>query len=368
MPEKAVLLFQKGGNLSRAVELCFRSRLFDALREIADALTAETDPQLLQSCAEFFLDHGQYAKTVHLFAVAGEYTKALDLCVLHNIELTEDTAEQLCPPLGAPGAETADARNAVLSKIAKCCKRQGNFHLACKKYTQAGDKLKAMKCLLKSGDTQKICYFAGVSRTREIYILAANYLQSLDWHSDAGVMKNIVAFYTKAKAMEQLASFYDACAQVEIDEYRDYEKALGALKEAHEYMTKARVQGREDKLASLQQRIVHVEAFVNARKMVKSSPEQMVAMCHDLLEQADIESAIRVGDVYALMVEWFSSQRRVQEAHKLIEQMRERGIVLSPYVDAEMVRETYAAVGAVPPNAPSNDVAGGGEDEIEEEM
>ena len=185
----------------------------------------------------------------------------------------------------------------MLSKIAKCCKRQGNFHLACKKYTQAGDKLKAMKCLLKSGDTQKICYFAGVSRTREIYILAANYLQSLDWHSDAGVMKNIVAFYTKAKAMEQLASFYDACAQVEIDEYRDYEKALGALKEAHEYMTKARVQGREDKLASLQQRIVHVEAFVNARKMVKSSPEQMVAMCHDLLEQADIESAIRVGDV-----------------------------------------------------------------------
>ena len=72
--------------------------------------------------------------------------------------------------------------------------------------------------------------------------------------------------------------------------------------------------------------------------------------------------------MYALMVEWVSSQRRVQEAHKLIEQMRERGIVLSPYVDAEMVRETSAAVGAVPPNAPSNDVAGGGEDEIEEEL
>ena len=43
-------------------------------------------------------------------------------------------------------------------------------------YTQAGDKVKAMKCLLRSGDTQKICYFAGVSRNRDIYILAANYL------------------------------------------------------------------------------------------------------------------------------------------------------------------------------------------------
>ncbi len=114
--------------------------------------------------------------------------------------------------------------------MAKCCKRQGNYHLACKKYTQAGDKLKAMKCLLKSGDTEKITFFAGVSRTKEIYILAANYLQTLDWHSDPEVMKNIVAFYTKAKALDNLSSFYDACAQVEIDEYRDYEKALGALR------------------------------------------------------------------------------------------------------------------------------------------
>jgi intraflagellar transport protein 140 len=34
-----------------------------------------------------------------------------------------------------------------------------------------------MKCLLKSGDTEKIIFFGGVSRTKEIYILAANYLQ-----------------------------------------------------------------------------------------------------------------------------------------------------------------------------------------------
>ena len=71
-----------------------------------------------------------------------------------------------------------------------------------------------MKCLLKSGDTEKIVFFAGVSRTRDIYILAANYLQNLDWHSDPSIMKNIVSFYTKAKAFESLASFYDMCAQV----------------------------------------------------------------------------------------------------------------------------------------------------------
>ena len=42
---------------------------------------------------------------------------------------------------------------------------------------QAGDKLRAMKSLLRSGDTEKIIFFAGVSRNRDIYILAANYLQ-----------------------------------------------------------------------------------------------------------------------------------------------------------------------------------------------
>lgn len=44
--------------------------------------------------------------------------------------------------------------------------------------------------------------------------MAANYLQSLDWRKDPEIMKNIIAFYTKGRALESLASFYDACAQV----------------------------------------------------------------------------------------------------------------------------------------------------------
>ena len=52
-------------------------------------------------------------------------------------------------------------------------------------------------------------------------------------------MKTIISFYSKAKAYESLATFYDACAQVEIDEYRDYEKALGAMKEAKRQLDKS---------------------------------------------------------------------------------------------------------------------------------
>ncbi|CAM9894799.1 unnamed protein product [Choristocarpus tenellus] len=71
-----------------------------------------------------------------------------------------------------------------------------------------------MKCLLKSGDTKSITYYAGVSRSRDIYILAANYLQNLAWHDDPQVMKAIISFYTKAKAFIHLSEFFDACAQV----------------------------------------------------------------------------------------------------------------------------------------------------------
>lgn len=74
--------------------------------------------------------------------------------------------------------------------------------------------MQAMKALLKSGDTDKITFFAGVSRQKDIYVMAANYLQTLDWRNDHSIMKNIIGFYTKGRALDSLAGFYDACAQV----------------------------------------------------------------------------------------------------------------------------------------------------------
>lgn len=62
---------------------------------------------------------------------------------------------------------------------------------------QAGEKVKALKCLIRSGNTDKIIFFAGVSRNAEIYTLAANYLQTLDWHSRPDLTQSIITFYTK---------------------------------------------------------------------------------------------------------------------------------------------------------------------------
>ena len=37
-----------------------------------------------------------------------------------------------------------------------------------------------------------------------------------------------------------------------------------------------------------------------------------------------VESAIRIGDVFALMVEWCYSQQQMEQAYTLIEKMRSR--------------------------------------------
>ena len=67
-------------------------------------------------------------------------------------------------------------------------------------FLQAGDKVKALKCLIRSGDTDKIIFFAGVSRHAEIYTLAANYLQTLDWHARPDLAQSIVTFYSKVSS------------------------------------------------------------------------------------------------------------------------------------------------------------------------
>lgn len=154
-----------------------------------------------------------------------------------------------------------------------------------------------MRALLKSGDTEKIVFFAGVSRQKEIYIMAANYLQSLDWRKEPETMKNIISFYTKGRALDLLAGFYDACAQVEplfavlgapgqvvgfrvltvsfaqveIDEYQNYDKAHGALTEAYKCLSKAKAKSpldQETKLAQLQSKMTLVKRFIQARRCV----------------------------------------------------------------------------------------------------
>lgn len=184
------------------------------------------DPALLKRYCDLFITQSQNDKAVELLVAAKEYHQALELCISQKLAMTEELAEKLT------ATDSVEARKGLLQRIAECYVRQGNYHLAAKKYTQAGNKLKAMSVLLKSGDTEKIVFYASFSCQRELFIMAANYLQSLDWRENSEIFKTIITFYTKGSASEQLADFFEVCAQVEIKDFQNYEKALHALTEA----------------------------------------------------------------------------------------------------------------------------------------
>jgi pentatricopeptide repeat protein len=76
----------------------------------------------------------------------------------------------------------------------------------------------------------------------------------------------------------------------------------------------------------------------------KTDPTETVKICQQLLDQRDVESAIRVGDVYAVLVEYFYMQRNMEQAFRLIESMRQRGIVLAPFLDADLINTVYRCV------------------------
>ncbi|XP_036264768.1 intraflagellar transport protein 140 homolog [Pipistrellus kuhlii] len=347
--DRAVMLYHKAGHFSKALELAFATQQFGALQLIAEDLDEKSDPALLARCSDFFLEHNQYEKAVELLLAARKYQEALQLCLEQNMTITEEMAEKMTVSKDCADL-SEESRRELLEQIANCCMRQGNYHLATKKYTQAGNKLKAMRALLKSGDTEKIVFFAGVSRQKENYIMAANYLQSLDWRKEPETMKTIISFYTKGRALDLLASFYDACAQVEINEYQNYDKAHGALTEAYKCLSKAKTKSpldQETKLAQLQSKMTLVKRFIQARRTYSEDPKESVKQCELLLEEPDLDSTIRIGDVYGFLVEHYVQMEDFQMAYKYLEEMRRRlpPAKVSYYVNQRTVDAVHQGLG-----------------------
>ncbi|XP_021787325.2 intraflagellar transport protein 140 homolog isoform X2 [Papio anubis] len=347
--DRAVMLYHKAGHFSKALELAFTTQQFVALQLIAEDLDETSDPALLARCSDFFIEHRQYERAVELLLAARKYREALQLCLEQNMSITEEMAEKMTVAKDSSDLPE-ESRRELLEQIANCCMRQGSYHLATKKYTQAGNKLKAMRALLKSGDTEKITFFASVSRQKEIYIMAANYLQSLDWRKEPEIMRNIISFYTKGRALDLLAGFYDACAQVEIDEYQNYDKAHGALTEAYKCLAKAKAKSpldQETRLAQLQSRMALVKRFIQARRTYTEDPKESIKQCELLLEEPDLDSTIRIGDVYGFLVEHYVRMEEYQTAYRFLEEMRRRLPLanMSYYVSPRAVDAVHQGLG-----------------------
>ncbi|XP_012060565.1 PREDICTED: intraflagellar transport protein 140 homolog [Atta cephalotes] len=346
-PDRAVLLYHKAGLLHKALDVAFRTRQYSALQLIIMDVNADSDPALIHKCADYFMQNDQIDKAVDLLATGRDYMAALDLIQQHNVVLSEELAEKLTIEKGNDDdAEREHMRISTLEKIAEITFDQGNYHLATKKFTQAGNKLRAMKALLKSGDTEKICFFAQVSRNREIYIMAGNYLQSLDWQNQPEILKNIINFYSRGKAMDLLANFYVACAQVEIDEFQNYEKALDALNQANKCLSKVMTPRDPDvhkrAIELVNNRMSAIKRYLDIKRLFdRGETETAMQQVRHLLDSQgpNLEQSVRRGDLFATITQHYANIGDTEKAWATIEELKRLipGINLTYYFNINLL-------------------------------
>ena len=111
-----------------------------------------------------------------------------------------------------------------------------------------------------------------------------------------------------------------------------------------------------------------VDSFCKARKAIGKDavkgaaapgegPQYALDVCHQLLErlqgQGDERDIVRVGDVFALLVDHYMSMSDpgsggAKEALRLVGDMEARGIYLDPFLDKATLNRIYAANGIDP--------------------
>lgn len=93
--DRAILLYHKAGFLRKALDLAFKTQQYNALQLIAMDVNADSDPSLIEKCADYFIQNEQIEKAVDLLAMGKKYLQALELIQNHNISLTEEMAEKM---------------------------------------------------------------------------------------------------------------------------------------------------------------------------------------------------------------------------------------------------------------------------------
>ncbi|VVC28777.1 Six-bladed beta-propeller, TolB-like,WD40-repeat-containing domain,WD40 repeat, conserved site,WD40/YVTN [Cinara cedri] len=334
-PDKAVVLYHQAGYLHKAIDLAFRCQNYDAIVTMSQELNIEDDSSLLLKCSSFFMNQGHYDNAVNLLAMANKFEEAVDQCQEHKVTITDTLGDHLTPPSNHP------KRTLILEKLAECALMQANYHIAAKKFTQAGQKVKAMKALLKSGDTEKIIFYANVSRQHEIYIMAANYLQTLDWQERPDFLKTIVSFYNKGKAPHLLANFYISCAQLEVDEYRNYSKAIGALSEALKVLSKDSDQYKTF-MEDIAKKITLIKKFLDIKRQIDNGVgDSAMTLCRQILSSPNMD-ILRYGDVYSIMVEYYTAlgdnKSAIQLVNELVTRTQQKDNLLF-YIDKDILKK-----------------------------
>lgn len=83
------------------------------------------------------------------------------------------------------------------------------------------------------------------------------------------------------------------------------------MSEALKYISKAKNIGakeQEGRVGMYEERIRLIEKFIGARALFQSEEEAAVSACKDLLDDPKIDVAVKIGDIYGILVEHYAAK------------------------------------------------------------
>ena len=110
-------------------------------------------------------------------------------CINQNIiPITEEIADLLTPE----GDLQEEENKQTVKTIGKLLFKAELYVAAVKKFISIGESYLALQSLIKLGDINKIVKFAQMSRSRECFIAAANFLQTQNFRDNPKYMEMII--------------------------------------------------------------------------------------------------------------------------------------------------------------------------------
>uniref|UniRef100_A0AC35UC71 ANAPC4_WD40 domain-containing protein n=1 Tax=Rhabditophanes sp. KR3021 TaxID=114890 RepID=A0AC35UC71_9BILA len=368
--DKAIMLYQKANMLTKAMDLAFETDQFGALDLIVNDFTDKTDPNVLKKAAELYSKNQDDKKAVYLLGLAKEYALAVKMCLDNNVVITDEMADLLTP--SKQQLPNDIERRKLLEKIGECCLTQGNYYNAAKKFAQAGNTGLAMSALLKTGDTPKIIQFANTARDKKIFKLAANYLQTSNWREDPNLMKTIELFYKKSDSYDSLAAFFDVCGTVEIDEYRDYEKAIQLFIQSIRNL-KLVIEGSEkntayfeEKRDELEEKVTKIGQFLEVRHDYDTDPNKALTTLTEMVKEPGIDEHVRMRDMYTILILHNYQRQNYRKAYDFLTMFlqKKRNFDLKSTFDRKVINEICEKVNE-PPLMPKEEDDETAENDIE---
>lgn len=331
-------------------------------------------------------DYNSFIRTGTIaLAKAEAYDQALQVIIQGRVQITERIADMLTPE----STNDSDNRHVVVT-LGKLLHKAGLYAAAVKKFVSVNEFVLALNTLIKAGNTEKVVKFAMISRNKQVFIAAANYLQTQNWRANPSYVKMIVQFYTKAGAYEFLSKFFATCAAEDIAEYHDYPKAREALKEALKFLAQALErlgdrQGNSSNTATPEtveharerlerERVFYeqngkfVSAFIHLCELARTSSKDQEGADTLASNAKKLLGAIvqlegcycQIGDVLGLLAEFHAVRGERARVATILKEMSKRGADPAKFVNHNVYDEYAAEAGLRLAEAPALE----GDDEL----